>query len=852
MNANRAIGRIAAVVAGMGLGGCAYPAGGGARCVDGEGCSNEERPSAAEPILGETAAPSEVIIFERFDAAPSPLQVVKGGSWSIGGGRLTLTDPATAATANGNLAIHPTPVPEKFRLTATVRSTGTASAWNDLSVIFAYADEDNYAYASFNESNDGGTSGLFAVVDGVAAEIVDIPNSLFADVDHSVQIDQSGGSVEVRLDGELVASATSAVFGAGKVGFGTRNDGASFDDLKVATAPVDPPVDPDTNPNGGGNTLSWSPPVLTSPTTIKVTNSNCNLMLDTGRDYRILLPGALGNDAQAAPLQAEGGLSANGGRNVTLIGGIIRHDVDYVAAGSSQPRGKAMRAIDLVGWAGTLHLEGILVGGSHLYEAIDVSSDQPSAKLVVQNVRIGDPILYAVDSSGKHDGGDALKTSSGPAQGIFIDRFTIKESSYQGLFLQPQQFGPAPAQTVIKHFDIHPYTGPAAPGNGAYFFWQATRFPVALSDCWTEPNPELALCKTLWPDSDNSTSGCVESSDSSGPFATFRSGSMITGQFRKGLPPQGPFVEASAVGAGYESPGYADGAPGGDSCGDGTCGAGESCSGCPADCGACGPGVSPDVIAAVMSDIHAGSSGSQSAVAKLVKSMGASRILIAGDLTDGGKTSEFSGQFESLYGSIKSALFTAPGNHDYATSSASGYAQYFGAQAGSAGKLWHSTDLGNWHIVSLNSNVSMAAGKAQITWLDSDLKAAAGKHVIALWHHPRCSSGQFGDDSRSSAIWNRLMGSKAEIVISGHDHSYQRYARMDGSCGADASGPMEFIVATGGHAPSRWSKARPATELYRQNNDNGALKLTLGASSFAWEFHTVGGKVIDPGQQSCH
>jgi hypothetical protein len=134
MNASRAIGRMAAVVAAMGLGGCANPAGGGARCVDGEGCSKEERPSAAEPILGETAAPSEVVISEGFDAAPSRLQVVKGGGWSIRGGRLTLTDPAPAATANGNLAIHPTPEPEKFRLTATVRSTGTASAWNDLSV----------------------------------------------------------------------------------------------------------------------------------------------------------------------------------------------------------------------------------------------------------------------------------------------------------------------------------------------------------------------------------------------------------------------------------------------------------------------------------------------------------------------------------------------------------------------------------------------------------------------------------------------------------------------------------------------------------------------------------------------
>lgn len=867
-----------AMVAAVGLVGCEYPlADGGAPCADGEGCSNEESPSSADSLLGESTALSDVVISEGFTAAPSPLQVIKGGTWSVAGGRLTLTNPASSDTANGNLAVHPAAVPEDFRLTATVRATGTASAWNDLSVAFAYLDENNYSYASFNESDDGGTSGLFTVAGGVATQVANIAKSMTADADHSVQIDQIGGSVEVRLDGALVASATNAAFGAGKVGFGTRNDGASFDDLKVVAAPAAPPVDP---PAGGGkDLLSWSPPALSSPITIKVTNSNCNLKLDAAKDYVILLPGARGNDAQAAPLQVEGGLSVNGGRNVTLIGGAIRHDVDYVAAGSSLPRGKAMRAIYLVGWTGTMHLEGILVGGSHLYEAINVSSDQPNAKLVVQNIRIDDPILFAVDSSGKHDGGDALQTWSGPAQGIFVDRFTVKESSYQGLFLQPEQFGPAPVQTVIKHFNIHYYSGTAAPGKGAYFFWQASRFPVSLSDCWTEPNPQTGLCKTLWPDSGDAASGCVESSDSSGAYATFRAGSKIAGQFRKGSPAAGDFVPASAVGAGYVSPDYQDGTPPAETCGNSACGAGETCSSCPADCGACPPvetcgngacgagetcstcpsdcGACPpdsgsDVVLAVVSDIHAGVSGSQSAVASLAKGLGARWILTAGDLTDGGKPSQYTGPFQSLYGGVKSALFTAPGNHDYMTSNASGYASYFGAKAGSAGKFWHSMDAGSWHIVSLNSNVSMAAGSAQVAWLDGDLKAAAGKHVLALWHHARCSSAEHGDDSRSSAVWNRLMAAKAEVVINGHDHSYQRYARMNASCQADPSGPMELIAATGGHTMKKWSKAKPAVELYRQNTDYGALKLTLKSSSFAWEFHTVGGKVLDAGQQACH
>jgi hypothetical protein len=100
-------------------------------------------------------------------------------------------------------------------------------------------------------------------------------------------------------------------------------------------------------------------------------------------------------------------------------------------------------------------------------------------------------------------------------------------------------------------------------------------------------------------------------------------------------------------------------------------------------------------------------------------------------------------------------------------------------------------DEGNWHIVSLNSNVSMAAGSTQMTWLDGDLKAAAGKHVIALWHHARCSSAEHLDDSRSSAVWTRLMAAKAEVVINGHNHSYRRFTRMNRSCQADSLGPMQ-------------------------------------------------------------
>ena len=81
------------------------------------------------------------------------------------------------------------------------------------------------------------------------------------------------------------------------------------------------------------------------------------------------------------------------------------------------------------------------------------------------------------------------------------------------------------------------------------------------------------------------------------------------------------------------------------------------------------------------------------------------------------------------------------------------YFAYFGAAAGDPAKGYYSFDIGAWHAVVLNSNctiVSCAAGSAQDTWLRADLAAHPTTCTIAIFHHPRFSSGRTAATRRSS------------------------------------------------------------------------------------------------------
>ena len=197
------------------------------------------------------------------------------------------------------------------------------------------------------------------------------------------------------------------------------------------------------------------------------------------------------------------------------------------------------------------------------------------------------------------------------------------------------------------------------------------------------------------------------------------------------------------------------------------------------------------------------------------------------------------------------------GNHEYkATSAATPYFDYFGSSAGPRGKGWYSYDLGAWHVVVLNSNCAFVGGcgpsSAQVTWLKADLSANAGDHVLAYFHHPRYSSGLHGNEGGVQTLWEVLYAAGAELVLNGHDHSYERFAPQDPWGRADTTfGIREFVVGTGGTALRPKSRNVANSEVFSASH--GVLKLTLRADGYDWAFVPIAGKSFtDAGTGTTH
>ena len=171
-----------------------------------------------------------------------------------------------------------------------------------------------------------------------------------------------------------------------------------------------------------------------------------------------------------------------------------------------------------------------------------------------------------------------------------------------------------------------------------------------------------------------------------------------------------------------------------------------------------------------------------------------------------GTAANFRDCYAPTWGRHRARTRPAVGNHEYkTTSAATPYFDYFGSAAGPRGKGWYSYDLGAWHVVVLNSNCAFVGGcgpsSAQVTWLKADLAANAGDHVLAYFHHPRYSSGEHGNEGGVQTLWEVLYAAGAELVLNGHDHSYERFAPQDPWGRADATfGIREFVVGTGGTA----------------------------------------------------
>jgi acid phosphatase type 7 len=239
---------------------------------------------------------------------------------------------------------------------------------------------------------------------------------------------------------------------------------------------------------------------------------------------------------------------------------------------------------------------------------------------------------------------------------------------------------------------------------------------------------------------------------------------------------------------------------------------------------------------------------------------GSDAVLTLGDEQyEEASTGNFAASYDPTWGRFRSITHPTPGDHEYQDPNASGYYQYFGAAAGDPAKGYYSFDQGSWHIVSLNSNcnvVSCAAGSAQEQWLRGDLYRHRGNRcTLAIWHFPHFTDGPHVADEEGSTgpLWQALYDGGAELVLSGNDHNYQRFAPRTADGTSDtAKGIRQFIVGTGGK--SLTTPAGTSAEV-RHTGTFGVLRLTLYAERYEWQFvkETADPTTFtDSGSESCH
>jgi hypothetical protein len=247
------------------------------------------------------------------------------------------------------------------------------------------------------------------------------------------------------------------------------------------------------------------------------------------------------------------------------------------------------------------------------------------------------------------------------------------------------------------------------------------------------------------------------------------------------------------------------------------------------------------------------------ATAKLLDTIPGTVYTLGDNAYGSGTSTEFANCYDPTWGRHMARTRPAPGNHEYYTAGASGYFNYFGPAAGDPKLGYYSYDLGQWHVVVLNTNdqckyVSCSAGSAQANWLQADLADHPAQCTLAYFHYPLFTSGSYSPGiSAVKPLWDVLYSGGADVVLNGHDHLYERFAPQSPSGVPDPGrGIREFVVGTGGAEHYGIKTAQPTSEV-RNTDTYGVLKLTLHASSYDWQFVPVAGKTFtDSGSTSCH
>ncbi len=266
----------------------------------------------------------------------------------------------------------------------------------------------------------------------------------------------------------------------------------------------------------------------------------------------------------------------------------------------------------------------------------------------------------------------------------------------------------------------------------------------------------------------------------------------------------------------------------------------------------------PAVTLLAAGDIASCTSTGDEATAAILDARPNAVIATLGDnVYENGTATEFANCYDPTWGRHKGRTRPALGNHEYYTTTAARpYFDYFGARAGTRGKGYYSYDRGAWHIVALNSNCDKVGGcgidSPQGRWLRNDLANNPSRCTLAYFHEPLYASGTGSDAPETRPFWNILYNRGAEVILAGHAHRYERYAKITPGGARSANGIRQFIVGTGGEPGGTYNGPDHPDMQVMERNTPGVLRLNLRAGSYRWKFVPIAGETFsDSGRDRC-
>lgn len=261
----------------------------------------------------------------------------------------------------------------------------------------------------------------------------------------------------------------------------------------------------------------------------------------------------------------------------------------------------------------------------------------------------------------------------------------------------------------------------------------------------------------------------------------------------------------------------------------------------------------PDVYLFAVGDVASCDTRADDKIAAFLKDRSAPIALLGDTVYDSGTEAEYRDCFDPIFGTMRDRIYPAVGNHEYRTADAQGYFDYFAERAGRPGRGWYMHDLNeHWRIIALNSNCSIVRcdrDSRQFRFLKNALSSAGSRNVLAYWHAPRYSSGEHGSNRNVKPFFRKLYRSGADIVLSGHDHDYERFAPQNANGERRLDGVAQFVVGTGGRYFYPFPGAPLKNSRARDDETHGVLRLSLRPTSYDWKFIPVVGSFTDSGSR---